>query len=57
MFDLSQASMIKVQYRAKNVQTSILKSHKRSKMIETDFYRLDSVISGSKIIAGSQLKV
>ena len=35
------------------VQPSILKSHKRSKMIETHFHRLYSIMTGSKIIAGS----
>ena len=39
------------------VQLSILKSHKHSKMIKTHFYRLHSIMAGSKIIAGSQLKV
>ena len=39
------------------VQTSILKSHTRSKMIETHFYRLYSIMPGSKIIAGSTSKV
>ena len=34
-------------------QPSILKSHKRSKIIETHFYRLYSIMTGSKIIAGS----
>ena len=34
------------------VQPSILKSHKHSKMIETHFYRLYSIMTGSKIIAG-----
>ena len=38
------------------VQPSILKSHKRSKMIETHFYRLHSIMTGSKIIAGSSSK-
>ena len=38
------------------VQPSILKSHTRSKMIETHFYRLYSIMTGSKIIAGSPLK-
>ena len=33
------------------VQPSIVKSHKRSKMIETHFYRLNSTMNGSKIIA------
>ena len=32
------------------VQPSILKSHKHSKMIETLFYRLYSIMAGSKII-------
>ena len=35
------------------MQPSILKSHKYSKMIETHFYRLYSIMTGSKIIAGS----
>ena len=35
------------------VQPPILKSHKRSKMIETHFYRLYSIMTGPKIIAGS----
>ena len=39
------------------VQPSIVKSHKHSKMIETHFYRLYSIMTGSKIIAGSQSKV
>ena len=38
------------------VQPSTLKSHKRSKMIETHFYRLYSIVTGSKIIAGSPSK-
>ena len=38
------------------VQPSILKSHKRSKTIETHFYRLYSKTTGSKIIAGSPFK-
>ena len=38
------------------VQPSILKSLKRSKMIETHFYRLHSIMTGSKIIAGSSSK-
>ena len=38
------------------IQPPILKSHKRSKMIETHFYRLYSIISGSKIIAGPPSK-
>ena len=38
------------------VQPSILKSHKRSKMIETHFYRLYSIMTVSKIIAGSPSK-
>ena len=54
MFDLSHASMIKVQYMSKPF---ILKSHKHSKMIETHFYRLYSIMAGSKIIAGSPPKV
>ena len=39
------------------MQPSILKSHKHSKMTETHFYRLYSIMTGSKIIAGSQPKV
>ena len=39
------------------VQPSILKSHTRSKMIETHFNRLYSLMSGSKIIASSPSKV
>ena len=39
------------------VQPSIVKSHKRSKIIETHFYRLYSIMTGSKIIAGSPSKV
>ena len=39
------------------VQPSILKSHTRSKMKETHFYRLHSIMTGSKIIAGSPSKV
>ena len=39
------------------VQLSILKSHKRSKMIETHFYRLYSIMTGSKIIAGFPSKI
>ena len=38
------------------VQPSILKSHKRSKMIETHFYHLCPIMPGSKIIAGSPSK-
>ena len=38
-------------------QPSILKSHKRSKMIETHFHRLYSIMTGSKIIAGPPSKV
>ena len=37
-------------------QPSIMKSHKRSKMIETHFYRLYSIMTGFKIIAGSPTK-
>ena len=55
LFDLSHASMIKVHVQM--MQPSILKSHKHSKMIETNFYRLYSIMIGSKIIAGSQSKV
>ena len=36
------------------VQPSVLKNHKRLKMIETKFYRLYSIKTGSKIIAGSR---
>ena len=39
------------------VQPSVMKSHKRSKMIENHFYRLYSIMTGSKIIAGSPSKV
>ena len=39
------------------VQPSLLKRHKRSKMIETHFYRLYSIMTGSKIIAGSPSKI
>ena len=35
------------------VQPSMLKSHKPSKMIETRSYRLYSIMTGPKIIAGS----
>ena len=35
------------------VQLSLLKSHKHSKMIKAHFYRLYSIITGSKIIAGT----
>ena len=38
------------------VQPAVLKSHKGSKMIETHFYRLYSIMTGSKIIAGSPSK-
>ena len=41
----------------KMVQPSILKSQKRSKMIETHFHRLYSIMTGSKIIPGSPSKV
>ena len=36
------------------VQPSILKSHIGSKMIELHFYRLYSIMTGSKIIAASR---
>ena len=36
------------------VQLSLLKSHIGSKMIEPHFYRLYSIMTGSKIIAGSR---
>ena len=39
------------------MQPSIVKSHKRSKMIETHFYRLYSKLTVSKIIADSPFKV
>ena len=39
------------------VQPSILKSHTRSRMIETNFNRLYSIMTGSKIIAGTPSKV
>ena len=38
------------------VQPSILKSHIGSKMIEPHFYRLYSIMTGSKIIAGPRSK-
>ena len=38
------------------VQPFILKSLKRSKIIATHFYRLYSIMNGSKIIAGSPSK-
>ena len=38
------------------VQPFILKSHKRSKMIKTHFCRLYSIMTGSKMIAGSPSK-
>ena len=38
------------------VQPSIVESHKRSKMIEAHFYRLYSIMTGSKIFAGSPSK-
>ena len=38
------------------VQPSNHKSHTRLKMIETHFYRLYSIMTGSKIIAGSPSK-
>ena len=43
--------------QAQMLQPSILKSPKHSRMIETHFYRLYSIMTGSKIIAGSQSKV
>ena len=43
--------------RIQMMQPSIVKSHKRSKMIETHFYRLQSKMTVSKIIVGSPLKV
>ena len=39
------------------VQTLYSESHKRSKMIEAHFYRLYSIMIGSKIIAVSPSKV
>ena len=39
------------------VQPSILKSHIRSKMIKTHFYRFYSIMTGSKIFADSPSKV
>ena len=39
------------------VQLSILNNHKHSKIIETHFHRLYFIMTGSKIIAGSQSKV
>ena len=57
MFDLSYASMIKVQYMSKWCNPLYWKGHKHSKMIETHFYRVHSIMAGSKIIAGSQPKV
>ena len=38
------------------IQPSMLKSHKLSQMIQTHFYRLYSIMTGSKIIAGSPSK-
>ena len=38
------------------VQPSIMKSHKHSKIIETYFDRLCSIVTGPKIIAGSRTK-
>ena len=39
------------------MQPPIPKSHKRPKMIEAHFYSLYSIMTGSKIIAGSPSKV
>ena len=39
------------------VKPSILKSHKRSKMIEIHFYRLYSIMTGFKIIVSYPSKV
>ena len=39
-----------------NGSTLYTESHKRSKMIETHFYRLYSIMTGSKIFAGSPSK-
>ena len=55
MLDFSHTSMVTVYIQM--VQPSILKSHKRPKMILTHFYRLYSIMTGSKIIAGSPSKV
>ena len=46
-------STVKIQM----VQPSILKSHKRLKMIETHFYCLYSIMTGYKSIADSHSKV
>ena len=57
MLCFSHATMVLSTVQIQLVQPSILKSHKRSKMIETNFYRLYSIMTGSKIIAGSPSKV
>ena len=44
-------------HSSRYLQPSIPKSHKRSKIIETHFYRLYPIMTGSKIIAGSPSKV
>ena len=55
MLYFSHASMFKT-VQIQKAQPSILKSHKRSKIIETDFYRLYSIMTGSKIVVGSPSK-
>ena len=54
MFDLSHASIIKYSTGPNSATLYTEMSH--SKMIETHFYHLYSIITGSKIIAGPQLK-
>ena len=49
---LSGLSTVQIQM----VQPSILESHKCSKMIEAHFYRMYSIMTGSKIFAGSPSK-
>ena len=39
------------------IQPSILKSHKRSKMVETHLYRLFSIMTGSKSLMALPLKM
>ena len=57
MFNLSHASMVKIQYSSKLVEIIILQSHEHSKLTKTHLYRLYSLMIGSEIIAGSQSKV
>ena len=54
--NLNHASIVKVQYSSKWCYPLSLKFSNIQKIIKTHFYRLYSIMTGSKIIAGSHSK-